>query len=135
MSEKNLPSRGGKPLIEINQNDFEQLCYMLCTLNEIAGFFKCSHDTIQRWCVRTYEENFEDVWSIYSSGGKISLRRAQLQAAMKGNPTMLIWLGKQHLDQKDLVEEKPNLPENEDVTYIAEWGTSLPPPKEEKENE
>lgn len=32
---------------------------------------------------------------------KKSLRRAQFQKAMEGNPTMLIWLGKQFLNQKD----------------------------------
>jgi hypothetical protein len=33
--------------------------------------------------------------------GKTTLRRMQWQAAAKGNPTMLIWLGKQMLDQRD----------------------------------
>lgn len=33
--------------------------------------------------------------------GLTSLRRQQFQVAMKGNPTMLIWLGKQFLDQRD----------------------------------
>ena len=30
-----------------------------------------------------------------------SLRRAQLKSALNGNPSMLIWLGKQYLNQKD----------------------------------
>lgn len=33
--------------------------------------------------------------------GRASLRRMQFDAAKKGNATMLIWLGKQLLDQKD----------------------------------
>ena len=33
--------------------------------------------------------------------GHASLRRMQYAAAQAGNPTMLIWLGKQHLEQKD----------------------------------
>jgi len=32
---------------------------------------------------------------------KQSLRRAQLQVALGGNPTMLIWLGKQYLGQSE----------------------------------
>jgi len=32
---------------------------------------------------------------------KQSLRRAQLQVALNGNPTMLIWLGKQYLGQSE----------------------------------
>lgn len=36
--------------------------------------------------------------------GKASLRRLQFRAAQKGNPTMLIWLGKQLLGQHDRKE-------------------------------
>lgn len=35
------------------------------------------------------------------ANSKVSLRRAQWQAALGGNPTMLIWLGKQILGQRD----------------------------------
>lgn len=41
--------------------------------------------------------------------GKASLRRMQFDAAKKGNPTMLIWLGKQMLGQRDRKEHSgPN---------------------------
>ncbi len=57
---------------------------------------------------------------------KQSLRRAQLQVALGGNPTMLIWLGKQYLGQSESpidtesnqilpwVESNINREENED---------------------
>ena len=41
--------------------------------------------------------------------GKVSLRRAQLQAALKGDRTMLVWLGKQLLKQKDRIETDATL--------------------------
>jgi hypothetical protein len=34
----------------------------------------------------------------------MSLRRWQIEAARKGNPTMLVWLGKQLLGQTDKIE-------------------------------
>ena len=37
--------------------------------------------------------------------GKISLRRAQFEKALNGNVVMQIWLGKQHLDQKEKIEQ------------------------------
>jgi DNA-binding response OmpR family regulator len=37
---------------------------------------------------------------------KVSLRRQQIEAAKKRNPTMLIWLGKQLLEQRDKIEVK-----------------------------
>lgn len=96
-------SKPGRPQIEINQTDFEKLCGLHCTLADIAGFFDCSEDTIERWCERNYEQKFRDVWAIKSSKGKISLRRFQFAAAEKGNVTMLIWLGKQFLGQSEKI--------------------------------
>lgn len=44
----------GQASIEVDQTQFEQLCSMMCTQEEIAGFFHCGIDTISRWCKRTY---------------------------------------------------------------------------------
>lgn len=89
-----------RPQIEISKTEFEKLCSLQCTLVEIADYFDCSEDTIERWCKRVYEKNFAEVFRLKRSKGKISLRRAQFRMAEK-NPTMAIWLGKQYLDQKD----------------------------------
>ncbi len=41
----------------------------------------------------------------------MSLRRRQYSAAMDGNSTMLIWLGKQWLGQKEPEKDKDNTAE------------------------
>jgi hypothetical protein len=38
--------------------------------------------------------------------GRVSVRRAQLKLALEGNATMLIWVGKQRLGQKDKHEAR-----------------------------
>ena len=91
----------GRPQKEINKDQFEELCKMQCTLDEIAGFFKCSPDTIQRFCEREYNDTFANTHIKYAQEGKISLRRAQLKSALAGNVTMQIWLGRQLLGQTD----------------------------------
>lgn len=93
-------ARTGRPKKEIDQEVFEGLCRIQCTLEEIASWFKCSEDTIERWCKRTYAQTFAESYKKYSASGKISLRRAQMKLAEK-NATMAIWLGKQYLGQKD----------------------------------
>ena len=93
----------GRPRKEIDKDNFEKLCSIQCTLSEIAGFFDCSEDTIERWCKRTYEENFADVYKKHSVAGKISLRRKQFKLADK-SASMAIFLGKQYLGQKDRIE-------------------------------
>ncbi len=96
----------GRPPIEIDQPSFEKLCGLMATLVEIAGFFDCSVDTIERWCKATYEVTFAEVYRQKAGKGKISLRRKQYEIAMTGNVTMLIWLGKQYLGQSDKMEQK-----------------------------
>ena len=93
---------------KITKDVFEKLCGMWCTLIEIADFFGVSEDTVESWCKDTYNATFSDVYKKRSSQGNISLRRWQLKSAEKGNVTMQIWLGKQHLGQKEKLEVEAN---------------------------
>lgn len=92
----------GRPHKEIDQTQFENLCGLQCTLQEIAGWFNCSEDTVERWCKRTYEENFAETYKKHSAKGKMSLRRAQFRLAEK-SAAMAIFLGKNYLGQSDNV--------------------------------
>jgi hypothetical protein len=51
------------------------------------------------------------------SEGLASLRRAQFKKAIDGNPTMLIWLGKQYLGQKDQIEHSVGNPSGKPIRY------------------
>lgn len=94
----------GRPEIKIDKQQFEKLCNMQCTLEEIAGFFNCCDDTINNWCKKEYDDNFSGVYKKKSMNGKISLRRTQFKIAEKGNASMAIFLGKQYLGQRDVIE-------------------------------
>lgn len=87
---------------EIDQEQFEKLCALQCTKEEIAGWFDCSGDTIENWCKAVYEENFSAVFAKKRGPGKISLRRAQWRLAEK-SAAMAIFLGKNYLGQSDSV--------------------------------
>lgn len=90
-----------------SQKLFENLCGIQCTEAEICGVLECSADTLNRWCKRTYKMTFADTYKSKSQVGKSSLRRAQWKLAEK-NASMAIWLGKQYLEQKDIVEQNVN---------------------------
>ena len=99
---------GGRPRIEIDQKEFESLLSIQCTLEEVAAFFehklgKCSEDTIERWCKRTYKESFAEVSRKKRAVGKISLRRAGWQLALR-NPAVHIFYCKNHLGMTDKQE-------------------------------
>ena len=91
----------GRPPIEIDKVEFEKLCGLHATLVEIADWFDCSEDTIENWCKKTYGVTFSEILKRKSSKAKVSLRRKQYETAMKGNVVLMIWLGKQHLGQRD----------------------------------
>lgn len=89
-----------RPRKEIDQKQFENLCGLQCTLEEICGWFGVCSDTLESWCKRTYHQGFSEVFRQKRGTGKISLRRAQFRLAEK-NANMAIWLGKQYLGQTD----------------------------------
>lgn len=97
--------KAGRPRVNINWDELNKLCALQCTLIEIAYFFNCSVDTIERRIKSVKKETFADYYKKHSSEGKISLRRAQYSKALEGNVPMLIWLGKQTLGQKDKNEQ------------------------------
>lgn len=97
-------ARTGRPKTVIDKKQFEGMCAIFCTLNEIAGLFDCSEDTIENWCKKTYKMTFSEVYKKKSAMGKMSLRREQYNLAMKGDRGMLIWLGKQYLGQSDKLD-------------------------------
>jgi len=86
-----------RPKIQIDPIEVEKLAAMGCTTKEIASFFDCSVDTIDRRFAESLLKGKEK--------GKIKLRRLQWQAAEKGNVAMLIFLGKQYLGQRDSFAE------------------------------
>jgi hypothetical protein len=92
---------GGRPRIEIDWADFDRLCEVQCTLEELAAHFGVSEDTIERAVKREQGLSFADYFAQKRKVGFVSLRRKQWELAMAGNPTMLIFLGKQLLEQSD----------------------------------
>ena len=107
----------GRPAAEIDQENFEKLCGLQCTKDEICGFFDVSDKTLDGWCARTYGESFSDIFRKKRGRGKISLRRAQFRLAQK-SANMAIWLGKQYLGQKDQPDESADI-EDADVFFEA----------------
>lgn len=91
-----------RPRKEIDQKQFENLCGLQCTKEEICAWFDTTDKTLESWCKRTYNAGFSEIFRQKRGLGKISLRRSQWRLAEK-NATLSIWLGKQYLGQRDEV--------------------------------
>lgn len=92
-----------RPRKNIDQKQFENLCALQCTEEEICGWFEVCTETLNAWCKRTYKLSFSEVFRQKRGKGKISLRRHQWRLA-ESNASMAIFLGKQYLGQRDQVE-------------------------------
>tara|TARA_R100000655_G_scaffold4394_1_gene14089 strand:- start:1013 stop:1327 length:315 start_codon:yes stop_codon:yes gene_type:complete len=94
---------------DIDTEQVEYLASIGCTNIEIADMYGCSSDLLEK----SYSE--------FITKGKASLkkrlRKAQLDAALSGNSTMLIWLGKQMLGQVDKTEIDANVRPIEDIDF------------------
>lgn len=92
----------GRPKKQIDYKTVEKLASIQCTQEEIANFLELSVRTLQR------DEEFCRIYKKGQDSGKMSVRRMQFKLA-ENNATMAIWLGKQYLKQKDIIEENHNL--------------------------
>lgn len=91
--------------VEIDWEQFDKLCEIQATHEEIAGWFNCNRETIRHKVKKKYGVSFSDYYRMKRAPGRVSLRRRQYQSAVvEGNPAMLIWLGKQYLYQADKKE-------------------------------
>lgn len=117
------PNVGGRPLHVINWVEFDALCAVQSTLEEIAGFFACDERTIERAVQREKSMGFADYHAQKSRHGKTSLRRKQFQVALGGDKTMLIWLGKQYLAQRDSAQLEHVGPAGGPIQTVEVTGT------------
>ena len=121
-------ARTGRPPIDWDDRDlrtFEGLCAINCTQTEICSVMNVSDKTLNRLLRKYYKMTFSDCFKRFSASGIISLRRKQFEVATGGSVPMLIWLGKQYLNQKDKSEvsgEAGNAIEVV-VRYAEELGT------------
>lgn len=96
MRSKNL---GGRPPRDIDLKQVEGLASIQCTYEEMAAVLGMSKRQLLR---RAKTQAFLEAVERGNGLGRVSLKRAQHQAAVGGNVTMQIWLGKQILGQRDV---------------------------------
>lgn len=79
------------------------LCSIQCTAEEIAPALRVSVTTMKhRVIVDGHAGSWGEFYTMYRADGKRSLRRAQWNKAVyEQNTAMLIWLGKQFLNQSE----------------------------------
>lgn len=117
-------ARTGRPQLDIDWEQFEKLCEIQCTAEEVAFWFRCSVDTIERAVKRKYKTTYADIMRQKGVRGRIAIRRELFQLGLKGNLGALIWLSKNHLGMSDKVEttNETNLKTAHPIVFTTKWG-------------
>jgi hypothetical protein len=89
----------GRPPADLDVKTAARVAGLGATIDEIAAALGCGHALIYKRM--NSDPVFREAIEEGRAFGRLSLRRMQWQTAQAGNATMLIWLGKQMLDQRD----------------------------------
>ena len=100
MKDKERQGRG-RPKAVINWDEVDKYLQAQCDGAKIASLLGIHPNTLYLACEEKYKINFSEYSAQKRGEGKELLRARQFKAAMDGDKTMLIWLGKQYLGQRE----------------------------------
>lgn len=87
---------------EVNWEQVDSMLVAGCNGVQCAAALGMHPDTLYKYCEQEKKSSFSAYLQLKRSHGDGLLHAAQFKKAYKdGNPTMLIWLGKQRLNQKE----------------------------------
>ena len=89
-----------RPEAKIDLMELEKLCGMQCTDEEIAAFFNVSTRTIER---RRKVKRFSEIMDHAKAKGRVSVRGSLFRMAAKDNVAAAIFLSKNLLGYRDVV--------------------------------
>jgi len=114
-----------RPRLNINPDQVAALASIGCTEIEVATVLDCSAKTIHRRFVQHFLQGKANL--------KTKLRKKQVEMALAGNVSLLMWLGKQYLDQTDKQELMgkggESLVQPASINYHFADGTVIKPPR------
>ncbi len=92
-TDRHAPMPKKEPYKKLDLEQVEKLAAIGCTVAEIAAVMNVNKKTLERRCMEVMARGRLKL--------NASVKRQQIQMALEGNPTMLIWVGKQYLGQHD----------------------------------
>jgi len=110
------PGAGRRP-VHIDPIDLEKLYSLHCTHEEVAGYLGKSVRTLRN---KLKSPEYRQAMERGKAKACISLRRQQWKCAEKGNPSMLQFLGKQILGQREVTPVELSGPKGKELKIP--WG-------------
>ena len=105
----------GRPKLQLDEEQLQQLASIQCTNTEIAAVMKCSVKVL------TGREEYYQIIKDAREVGKKSLRRALWDSALKKQSTpILIWLSKQYLGMREPDQEMKEFAKSAFEMYLEQ---------------
>lgn len=104
----------GRNKVPVPFDEVEHLASLGCTDTDIAAYFGITDDSLRR--------GFAENLMFGRHKLKMSLRQTQLRVALEGNVPMLIWLGRNMLNQNEVGaanEDNRPLPWTDDIEDVV----------------
>lgn len=101
--------------IEIDWSKVDKYLQAQCDGVGIAGLLGIHPNTLYRLCEEKFKISFSEYSAKKRGEGKELLRAKQFQLAMEGDKTMLVWLGKQYLAQREKTESDITINDNQET--------------------
>jgi len=105
---KDVQRPTGRPSAEIEWKVVDELLQAGCLGTEVAAFLGVYPDTLYNRCEKEHGTTFTAYAQQKKQSGDSLLKKAQFDKAIgntdKGDNTLLIWLGKVRLEQKETTE-------------------------------
>lgn len=95
---------GRKP-VEINDGQLKTICKLKPTLKDVANYFECSEDTIERHIRKNHEMTFAEYRAQKMVHTRFDLIQTAIGKALKGDNSMLIFCLKNLCGWRDKFEE------------------------------
>jgi len=113
-----------RPRKEIDQNQLESLCRLNPTLKDVAAFFQCSEDTVERRCAEYGYKDFADARQQNMVHTRLGVIRKAVEMANNGNVPMLIFTLKNLCGWADKQESTVGL--DKETTNALKLNYALP---------
>ena len=119
-----MAKKVGRPKLIFEMREVKLLGQFRAKHEAMADWFECSTKTIRRQMMNEKSE-FSRVYKKALATTKMKLSEAQIKYALNGNASLLIWLGKNLLDQTDKTEIEVNTKQIETLKKAMKNGWNL----------
>jgi len=91
----------GRPVLEVDWDTLERICQYTISCEDAAFLCGVGKTTLEEKIKEKHGITFRAFREQRSARTRLNLFNKQVEIALKGNVTMLIWLGKNYLKQSD----------------------------------